>query len=144
MQTILEQQATKNVDQKYCVDCGQQILRRAEICPACGCRQLPAPTGPSAFSTAGTALSRSVSDPITGPMILLLVLNFLWNGLGNLAVGDKRGWTYGFGNWVFFIISIFTFGVPCMAFYAYCGHQGHTYLKLKAARENSISEPQAV
>jgi hypothetical protein len=26
---------------KYCADCGKQILRRAEICPHCGCRQLP-------------------------------------------------------------------------------------------------------
>jgi hypothetical protein len=28
---------------KYCADCGKQILRRAEICPHCGCRQLPPP-----------------------------------------------------------------------------------------------------
>lgn len=24
---------------KYCSECGQQIKRRAEICPLCGCRQ---------------------------------------------------------------------------------------------------------
>lgn len=23
---------------KFCSECGQQILRRAEICPLCGCR----------------------------------------------------------------------------------------------------------
>jgi hypothetical protein len=23
---------------KYCSECGKQILRRAEICPLCGCR----------------------------------------------------------------------------------------------------------
>jgi hypothetical protein len=28
-------------EMKYCADCGKQILRRAEICPHCGCRQLP-------------------------------------------------------------------------------------------------------
>ena len=28
---------------KYCADCGKQILRRAEICPYCGCWQLPPP-----------------------------------------------------------------------------------------------------
>lgn len=24
---------------KFCTECGQQIKRRAEICPLCGCRQ---------------------------------------------------------------------------------------------------------
>ena len=28
---------------KYCMDCGQKILWRAELCPHCGCRQLPPP-----------------------------------------------------------------------------------------------------
>ncbi len=28
---------------KFCKDCGKQIMRKAEICPHCGCRQLPSP-----------------------------------------------------------------------------------------------------
>lgn len=32
------------VDGKYCRDCGRVILLRAEICPHCGCRQLPPPS----------------------------------------------------------------------------------------------------
>lgn len=62
-------------------------------------------------------------------MILLLVLNVLWNGLGNIVVGDKRGWGYGFLNWVFVILSIFTLWIPCLLFYAYCGFQGYEYLR---------------
>jgi hypothetical protein len=30
-------------EMKFCVDCGHKILRRAEICPHCGCRQVAAP-----------------------------------------------------------------------------------------------------
>lgn len=32
----------KGQDEKFCTDCGEIILARAEICPKCGCRQLPA------------------------------------------------------------------------------------------------------
>jgi hypothetical protein len=28
-------------NEMFCRDCGQVILRRAEICPKCGCRQSP-------------------------------------------------------------------------------------------------------
>src|ERR1700741_250969 len=28
-----------SLDQKYCTECGKVILRKAEICPGCGCRQ---------------------------------------------------------------------------------------------------------
>jgi hypothetical protein len=114
-------------EQKYCSDCGSVILRKAEICPKCGCRQIPV-QNTSVFTDAAATLSQSARNPITGPMILLLCLNVLWNGLGNLAVGDKRGWGYGFLNWVFFIASIFTAGIPCILFFAYCGYQGYQYL----------------
>ncbi|MEN9465924.1 MAG: hypothetical protein RL217_2105 [Pseudomonadota bacterium] len=36
--------SVKNDDQKYCKDCGQLIHVRAEICPKCGVRQMPAPS----------------------------------------------------------------------------------------------------
>lgn len=122
--TPVEQAAVKGANEKYCMDCGKIILLRAEICPHCGCRQAAAPA-----VVASPAPVYTQSDPIVGPMILLFVLNFLWNGLGNIAVGDKRGWAYGFLNWIFVIISIFTLWIPCLGFFAYCGYQGYTYLR---------------
>jgi len=64
------------------------------------CRQLP--------QQAGFKVGLS---PVVGPTLLMLALNVLWNGLGNLAVGDKRGWKYGFANWVFFAGASATFGM---------------------------------
>jgi hypothetical protein len=61
-------------------------------------------------------------------MTILLVLNFLWNGLGNLAIGDKRGWQFGFINWLVAAIGFFTFWIPCLLFFAYCGYEGHKFL----------------
>jgi len=39
----------RGADEKYCSNCGSIINARAEICPNCGVRQLPAPgiIGPS-------------------------------------------------------------------------------------------------
>lgn len=109
----------KTANEKYCTDCGKLILLRAEICPGCGCRQItPEPIA---------RLYRP--DPIAGPMILLLLFNVLWNGLGNIVVGDKRGWGYGFLNWVFFVLSFFTLWVPCVLFFAYCGWEGYEHLR---------------
>jgi hypothetical protein len=71
-------------------------------------------------------------------MFLLLCLNILWNGLGNLAVGDKRGWRFGFVNWVFFVASVFTAGIPCILFFAYCGYQG--YLDLHVRMSNLLPQ----
>jgi hypothetical protein len=117
--------------QKYCTDCGKLILARAEICPECGCRQLPIQ---SAVSSYGVPKLRV--DPAAGPMILLLVLNILWSGLGNIAIGDKRGWGFGFFNWVCFVASFFFFGVPCILFFAYCGFKGYQYLQLCNSSSN--------
>lgn len=36
---------TKNVDEKFCTECGEIIKLKAEICPKCGVRQLPNNTG---------------------------------------------------------------------------------------------------
>jgi hypothetical protein len=69
-------------------------------------------------------------DPIAGRMAVLLAFNFLWNGLGNIVVGDRRGWGYGFLNWVFIVVGWFTLFIPTVLFYAYCGYQGHEYLRL--------------
>jgi len=127
MPSVMEGQVGIGLEQKYCTDCGSVILRRAEMCPKCGCRQIPVPQG-SAFNDVAATLSRSAHNLIVGPMILMFCLNVLWNGLGNLAVGDKRGWGFGFANCLFFIVSIFTAGIPCILFFAYCGYQGYQYL----------------
>jgi hypothetical protein len=113
-------------DQKFCMDCGKVILRRAEICPGCGCRQLP--------TTANTPFNPPIARPpelqsqFVSQMAILLVLNVLWNGLGNLAIGDKRGWQYGFLNLLFFALSFVTVGIPCILFFAYCGYAGYQFL----------------
>ncbi|MFC2110188.1 NINE protein [Bacteroidota bacterium] len=31
------------INEKYCVDCGNKINAKAEICPKCGVRQMPPP-----------------------------------------------------------------------------------------------------
>jgi hypothetical protein len=43
MGSPMSQEPTLAPEMKFCVDCGQKILRRAEICPGCGCRQVAAP-----------------------------------------------------------------------------------------------------
>ena len=103
------------------------ILRRAEICPGCGCRQLPAtPTSAPIFANLGQ--NSELAGPVAGQMILLLVLNIFWNGLGNLAIGDKRGWAFGFLNWLVFALSMVTAGIPSLLFFAYCGYVGYQFL----------------
>lgn len=122
-------QQTKGPDQKYCMDCGKLLLLRAEICPGCGCRQaVIEPIQPLTHQ-------QFKVDSLAGPMILLLILNALWNGLGNIAIGDKRGWGWGFANCLIFALAIFTAGVPAMIFFAYCGFEGYKFLAAKSSRE---------
>ena len=52
-----------NINQKFCVDCGNGISVNAEICPQCGVRQIPEPTG--SFNK-----------------IILVLLTFFLGGLG--------------------------------------------------------------
>ncbi len=68
-------------------------------------------------------------------MAILLGLNFLWNGLGNLATGDKRGWAFGLLNWVFVAIGFFTLWVPPLLFYAYCCYVGYQFLTTPTLEE---------
>ncbi|MFH2044295.1 MAG: hypothetical protein ABIK92_04010 [Pseudomonadota bacterium] len=37
----IQSKKTKMADEKYCSECGEIILLKAEICPKCGVRQLP-------------------------------------------------------------------------------------------------------
>ena len=117
-------------DMKFCMDCGQKILRRAEICPRCGCRQLPPQT-----RVDGEALTPSVSSPSsfgkekTSRILILLVLNALWSGAGNIVVGHKDGWHYVFFNILVFVLSLATFFIPSLVFFFYCCYQGYKYIE---------------
>ena len=128
-------------DKKYCMDCGKVILRQAEICPGCGCRQIPAPRSQqngfrqTVFPSGPP--SPELQGPFVGQMAKLLILNCLWNGLGNLAIGDKRGWGWGFFNWVVFALSFFTLGIPSILFFAFCGYAGYQFLTQQALEVQS-------
>lgn len=52
----MNQALTKSADEKFCKDCGSVINVKAEICPKCGVRQLPAPN--SLASTAPNGKSK--------------------------------------------------------------------------------------
>lgn len=116
----------KDVSEKYCTDCGALIRVRAEICPKCGCRQ-PMPLWPDQ-PIARYPVIPWEPDPLVKPMIVLLTFNFLWNGLGNIIIGDKRGWGYGVLNWLVVALSFFTMWVPCLVFFAGCCWQGYLFL----------------
>lgn len=45
--------AMKRDDEKFCMECGAVIRRRAEICPACGVRQFGPPGGVGAVAAGG-------------------------------------------------------------------------------------------
>lgn len=131
-QVPLGNEAVK-LDQKFCMDCGKVIHRRAEICPGCGCRQAPVVRAESAFNF-GISSTPELQQKFVTQMAMLLLLNFFWSGLGNLSIGDKRGWSYGFVNWIVFIIGCFTLWLPCLAYFAYTGYEGHKFLVAKHAQ----------
>tara|TARA_X000001036_G_C20357732_1_gene675219 strand:+ start:81 stop:614 length:534 start_codon:yes stop_codon:yes gene_type:complete len=47
-------EATKQLDEKYCQDCGKVIKIKAELCPYCGVRQSRPPTQTMSFGDAVT------------------------------------------------------------------------------------------
>jgi hypothetical protein len=117
---------------KYCMDCGQQILRRAEICPRCGCRQLPPPgiaLPGGALTPSSSPSSASFGTDKTSRTLILLVLNALWSGVGNVVVGDKNGWRYVFFNIFVFLISLETFFIPSVLFFFYCSYKGYKQIE---------------
>lgn len=131
-------------DQKYCSECGKVILRRAVICPSCGCSQAAAqPSRAPLFASLPQA-----SDPVprqhTGPemtdILLMLVLNFLWPGLGNAVVGDKRGWRYMVGTVFVCIIGFFTFWIPVILVFVLTSYRGYEFLTARATSSNSQTD----
>jgi hypothetical protein len=128
---IVEEPHQSRPDDKFCVECGKSLRRRAEICPYCGCRQMPS-SSPSAWSGLSNG-GPEVGSSFVTQMAILILLNVLWSGLGNLAIGDKRGWGFGFLNWVVLVVSWFTLFIPSVLFFVYCSIQGYTYLQSKSA-----------
>lgn len=122
-------------DQKYCSECGKIILRRAEICPGCGCRQLFSSNNQMG-QVVRTNTQPQLESPFVGKMILLIVLNVPWPGLGNLAVGDPRGWKFLLICIPICLLGFFTAWVPVILFFAYCCYEGYQFL-LKAAAPSS-------
>jgi TM2 domain-containing membrane protein YozV/ribosomal protein L40E len=49
----MDDAVTKGVDEKFCFECGAVIRAKAEICPKCGVRQMPAPQSFSGVSPNG-------------------------------------------------------------------------------------------
>ena len=65
-------------------------------------------------------------------MALLIGLNVLWSGIGNIAVGDIEGYGYALANIVIVFLSVFTFGIPLVLFCVFCSMKGYEYLKQQA------------
>lgn len=115
-------------NEMYCRDCGQVILRRAEICPKCGCRQSPPEDARFTRLQLPFGLGK---DDRQAKALSLWVGNFFWPGLGNILVGDGRGWGYGFLTWLFVLIAAATGGIGAVAlivWYVVASQKGQAYL----------------
>ena len=66
----------KAENEKYCINCGEIIDARAEICPKCGVRQ------PTQYASTSTFESRPVKDTDQRWLVTLLLCAFL----GSLGV----------------------------------------------------------
>lgn len=96
---------TRNTNEKYCSNCGAIIDARAEICPKCGVRQMPAPgpfgsTTPSGRSRVAAALFAILLGTFgvhkfylgrVGQGILYIL--FFWTGIPTI-VGFIEGLIY--------------------------------------------------
>ena len=57
----MNQAVAKGVDEKFCSECGAVIKQKAEICPKCGVRQMPAPQTSPLGRTTSTGRNRVVA-----------------------------------------------------------------------------------
>lgn len=126
-------------EQKYCSDCGNVILRRAELCPKCGCRQSEAPQPAFEANFFPQSLSMASSSVDSGKLALLLVGNFFWGGLGNLLLGDSRGWVLGFVTWSVCLLGSFTFFLPLLPYFGFTCYLGYEFFKAQNARVSSAT-----
>ena len=61
----------------------------------------------------------------------LWIGNFFWPGLGNIVIGDRRGWGYGLLSLVFVVITAVTAGIGVVAlivWYFVVSQKGQAYL----------------
>lgn len=61
MNNMTEPPRSKGTDEKYCADCGAIINVKAEICPKCGVRQMPAPMSAVLGRTAPSGRSKFIA-----------------------------------------------------------------------------------
>ena len=115
-------------DTKYCAECGREVSRRAELCPYCGCRQSLPPR-----SKIFGARTPSYFD--TRKMILVIVLNAAWNGLGNVVLGEWAALGVMFINF-FLVVGLFRGFPPCFLLLPlltiFCDYEGYKSLARKA------------
>jgi hypothetical protein len=134
-------QAVISAEQKYCCDCGGVILRRAEICPKCGCRQLP-PTPVSTVQSNPFSANLPNADGIL-PMMSVVVGNFFWAGLGNLLVGHKDGWKFGLMTWIFVVIIAVVAPIGAVGYLVwmiYCDVKAYEFLQKKHSADQSKTQ----
>ncbi len=60
----MSEQRIKQLDEKFCPDCGEIIKIKAEICPKCGVRQLPPPECEIISDPFATGSSSYVEKPV--------------------------------------------------------------------------------
>jgi len=65
---------SKNIDEKFCSECGEIIKLKAEICPKCGVRQLP--------NNAGSSINFGELAPNGKSRITAALLALFLGGLG--------------------------------------------------------------
>jgi hypothetical protein len=129
-------QAVVSAEQKYCSDCGNVILRRAEICPKCGCRQLSAPVSAVGAETKPFSIKLPNADGIL-PMMSVIVGNLFWAGLGNLLVGNKEGWKFGLLTWIFVVMIALAAPIGAIGYFVwmiYCDVKAYEFLQKKAEK----------
>ena len=80
------------MEMKYCLNCGKEIAKEAEICPNCGIRV------------------SSIKQKKTSSPGIAAVLSFLWIGLGQIYNGQiGKGFLLMIG---FIILCITLIGIP--------------------------------
>ena len=94
----IQSKKTKMADEKYCSECGELIRIKAEICPKCGVRQLPA---------SGTIESSIPSDKKLGEKFLYSAgISFLLFLVLVLAYTPQHSWKDGIvGSCIFAVLS---------------------------------------
>lgn len=95
----MEEVRSKGADEKFCSECGAVIKAKAEICPKCGCRQLP-PALPV----------KSSGEPKSKTTAALLALFLGGLGIHKFYLGQR-------GQGILYLIFFWTFIPALIAFF---------------------------